>query len=170
MDCNLIVSFSAIFIAVATLAVTIWQGIITRKHNILSVKPIPDILISNFENRIAVTIENKGTGALIIKSFRAYCGNESKSNIIDWMPILPNGIYWSNWLRDFEGSALKPLESKVLLEFTLDHKNNNQAEARDIIRKSLSKISVEFEYTDVYNNKMNFPLHFLSSTFGKYNK
>jgi hypothetical protein len=170
MDSNFIVSISAIFIALASLAVTIWQGIITRKHNILSVKPIPDILISNFENKIAVTLENKGTGALIIKSFRAYCGNESKSNIIDWMPILDDGIYWSNWLRDFEGSALKPLESKVLLEFTLDDHDKKQTEARDIIRKSLSKISIEIEYTDIYNTKMFFPLHFLSSTFGKYYK
>lgn len=170
MDSNFIVSISAIFIALASLAVTIWQGIITRKHNILSVKPIPDILISNFENRIAVSLENKGTGALIIKSFKAYCGKESKSNIIDWMPILPNGIFWANWLRDFEGSALKPLESIVLLEYTLDHRDKKHTEARDIIRKSLSKISIEFEYTDVYNTKMFFPLHFLSSTFGKYNK
>jgi hypothetical protein len=166
MESNFILSLSAIFIALASLVATIWQAKITREHNILSVKPIPDILTSNFENRIAVTLENNGTGPLIIKKFEAIVSNKSKSNIIDWMPNLPEGIYWSNWLKDFEGCAIKPFESKLLLEYKLDIQDKEQTKARDIVREALSKISIEFEYTDIYNTKMHFPLHFLSSAFG----
>jgi hypothetical protein len=169
MDSNFIVSLSAIIIALASLAVTIWQGIITRNHNILSVKPIPDILTSNFENRIAVTLENNGTGPLIIKTFKAIIDNKSKSNVIDLMPNLPEGFYWSNWLRNFEGSAIKPFESKLLLEYSLDHSDKKQAEVRDIIREALSKMSIEFEYADIYNTKMYFPIRFLLSSFGSKN-
>ena len=108
---NIILSISAIVIALASLIVTIWQGIITRKHNILSVKPLPDILTSNYENRLAVTLENNGTGPLIIKDFRAFIDDRSRSNIIDWMPKLPEGHYWSAWLRNFNDCAIKPFES-----------------------------------------------------------
>jgi hypothetical protein len=166
MDNNFIVSICAIIIALASLVVTIWQGIITRTHNKLSVKPIPDILTSNFENRIAVIIENNGTGPLIIKTFRALVGNKSKSNVIDWMPIIPEGYYWSNWLRNFEDCAIKPFESKLLLEFKLNEKDDKQCKIRDDIRNSLSKMSIEFEYTDIYNTKMYFPTRFLASAFG----
>jgi hypothetical protein len=163
MDNNFIVSVCAIIIALASLGVAIWQGRVTRKHNILSVKPLPDILTSNFENRIAVTLENNGTGPLIIKKFRAYLGNESKSNIIDWMPNLPNGYYWSNWLKNFDECAIKPYDSKILLEFKLELEDKYKTEIRDNIRKALSKVSIEFEYTDIYDNNMMFPLHFLTA-------
>jgi hypothetical protein len=151
MDNNIIVSISAIIIALASLVATIWQGKITRKHNILSVKPIPDILTSDFEDKIAVTLENNGTGPLIIKTFKAIISDKSKSNVIDWMPNLPDGYYWSNWLRDFEGCAIKPFESKVLLEFKLNNEDEKQREIRDDIRRALSKVSIKFEYTDIYN-------------------
>ncbi|PJB00213.1 MAG: hypothetical protein CO128_01155 [Ignavibacteriales bacterium CG_4_9_14_3_um_filter_30_11] len=59
MDNNFIVSICAIIIALASLAVTIWQGVIIRKHNILSVKPIPDILTSNFEDCAIKPFESK---------------------------------------------------------------------------------------------------------------
>ena len=165
MESNFIVAISAITIALASLIVTIWQGIVTRKHNILSVKPIPDILTSNFENKIAVTLENNGTGPLIIKTFRAIVGEEIKSNLVDWMPDIPAGYYWSNWLRNFEGCAIKPFESKLLLEFKLDENDNRQAEIRDNIRNALTKMSIEFEYTDIYNTIMIFPTRSLSSAF-----
>ena len=103
MHSELICSICAILIALTSLAVAIWHGSITRKHNILSVKPLPDILVSNYRNRIAISIENNGIGPLIIKNFRAYVGDESKSNLIDWMPHVPDGCDLSyHWLRDFE--------------------------------------------------------------------
>ena len=136
-----------------------------RKHNTLSVKPIPDILTSNFENKIAVTLENNGTGPLIIKTFKAFLGNMTKSNMIDLMPDMPVGYYWSDWLRNFEDCAIRPMESKILLEFNLDLNDERQREIRDNIRRTLSEVSIEFEYTDIYNTKMNFALRFLSSGF-----
>ncbi|MCK9426465.1 MAG: hypothetical protein M0Q21_10540 [Ignavibacteriaceae bacterium] len=169
MDNNTIIAMSSVIIALAALVATIWQGLITQKHNRLSVKPIGDILANNFEDKIEVILENKGTGPLIMKSFRAIVGNESKSNVIDWMPNLPEGFRWSNFLKDFEGSAFKPFESNILVEFSLDLRDEKRIEIRDNIREALSKICIEFEYTDIYNNKMYFPLHCLSNVFGNDN-
>jgi hypothetical protein len=167
MDSNTIIAISSVIIALLALVTTIWQGLITRKHNCLSVKPIGDILANNFEDKIEVILENKGTGPLILKSFRAIVGYESKSNLIDWMPNLPDGFHWSNWLKDFEGSALKPFESISLLEFTLNFREEKQRVIRNNIRNSLTKVCIEFEYTDIYNNKFYFPLHCLTNVFGK---
>ena len=38
-----------------------------------------------------------------------------------------------------------------------------QRNIRDNIRKALSKIRVEFDYTDIYGNEKYFPIHLLSS-------
>jgi len=66
-------------------------------------------------------------------------------------------------------AAFKSFESSILVEFSLDLGDEKQREVRDNIRKALSKICIELEYTDIYNNKMCFPLHCLSNVFGKVN-
>jgi hypothetical protein len=154
---NITVSICAAIIALLSLFATIWQCFVTRRHNILSVRPIPDVVVSNCDGRVAVSIENNGIGPLLMKNFKAVLGNEHKNNIIDWMPALPKEIYWSKWLRSFENSTIKPSDSIVLLEFKLDPENEEHVKTRNMIKQALSDLSIEFEYTDIYENKMYLP-------------
>ncbi len=157
--------FVSLFIAFISILLTAFILYENYKHNRLSVKPIPDLFASNFVNRITVSLENKGIGPYIIKSFRVIKGNEIKSNIIEWMPVLPDGIYYSNFLKDFEGTAVKPSESIILFEFILKSSDERQLVLLDTIRNILSEIGIEFDYTDIYERKMTFPLHFLSNVY-----
>lgn len=60
-------SIGAILVSFCALGLTIWQGILTRKHNILSVKPYLDITWSNIEaERLACTLENNGIGTAFL--------------------------------------------------------------------------------------------------------
>jgi hypothetical protein len=81
------------------------------------------------------------------------------------MPVLPDGIYYSNFLKDFEGTAVKPSESIILFEFILKSSDERQLVLLDTIRNILSEIGIEFDYTDIYERKMTFPQHFLSNVY-----
>jgi hypothetical protein len=141
---------------------TVFTLRIHRRHNQLSVKPLGDFYLSNFESKLAVTIENRGNGPLIIKSFQAVRDGISKPNLLDWMPQLPPGILWSNYAKDLEGTALRPSESVPLIEFSLDTQNREHTAQRDRIRQSLAKITVELHYTDIYDNEFSTPQQSLS--------
>lgn len=151
----IIIGFLSILLAFLTFR-------LNKKHQRLSVIPIGDISTWNYENKLSVLLENNGIGPLIITSFRATINGVSKNNIIDLMPQLPKGIYWSNYFENFEGSAIKPSESIILLEFSLNMKNRKESEFRDLIRRTLSEIVVEFNYTDIYGNPKKYLKHSLS--------
>lgn len=78
MDINLITAISATVIALIALYVSIWQGIVNRDHNRLSVKPVLHFSSGELcEEDSEVTtyyihIENRGLGPAIIKSFKVY--------------------------------------------------------------------------------------------------
>ena len=156
----ILVGFLSIMLTVLTLRTN-------RRHNQLSVKPIADISASDFENKLSVTLDNRGNGPLIIQAFRAVKNGVSKSSLIDWMPDLPPGLFWTNFTKNIEGCALRPSESIPLIEFSLDMKNRTHREARDLIRRALADITLELDYRDIYDNPFKFPQHSLS-WFGRH--
>jgi hypothetical protein len=55
------------FVALLALFVSVWQGYITRKHNILSVRPHVEITYNSLFDDYSVEISNNGLGAAIVK-------------------------------------------------------------------------------------------------------
>jgi hypothetical protein len=120
------------------------------------------MIAQDYEDNLCIKLENKGNGPLIIKAFRAIKKGQIKSTLIEWMPSLPEGIYWSNFHYNFEDTAIRPSESLILIELSIDINNKQQRKLRDIIRKELSQIDVELDYTDMYNQPELFPRHSLN--------
>jgi hypothetical protein len=125
-----------------------------RHHNRISVRPIANFSISDYENKLSVSIENRGTGPLIIDSFIAECEGQTKTSLIEWMPALPKGVFWSTFFQHLDGFAILPEKSINLLEFSPDMKNRTHSKCRDQIRKALSKITVKINYSDIYGMPM----------------
>lgn len=72
MDANLVVSISAVAVAVIALATTIWQGAVTRQHNKLSVKPhlvIDHVQYDGVTDKLI--LRNNGLGPAIIVNLTA---------------------------------------------------------------------------------------------------
>ncbi len=149
-------SLLAILIGFLSIVLTFWTLWTNRKHHRLSVRPLADIDASDYEDRLAVTLTNRGSGPMVIKTFHAIRGKETKPNLIDWMPPLPKGIFWSNFYKNLEDAPLRPSDSILLIEFTLDLRDARQCEARDAIRRALAAIAVGVDYVDIYNAKMHF--------------
>jgi hypothetical protein len=155
-------SLLAISIGFLSIILTYLTLQMNRKHQRLSVKPIADITPHDFAENISVTLDNKGNGPLIIKTFRATKNHNSTSNLIDWMPALPNNLSWFTFQKNFEGTALRPGESLVLIKLKINKKNKQEIKFRDDVRRSLSELEVELEYSDIYGAQMCFPKYKLS--------
>jgi hypothetical protein len=71
LDNEFIISLSAIVIAISSLAVSIWQGFVSRRHNRLSVTPLLaiDFKFTSDACLNGIYIKNTGLGPAIIKSF-----------------------------------------------------------------------------------------------------
>lgn len=124
----------------------------SRKHNRLSVKPIAYILPQDYEDKICVILQNKGTGPLISTNidFKNEKTNKSEKSLINHMPSLKNNYHWRNFSKA-QKFILSPNESKILLELDGKLDDKDFIENRDLIRKELANIIVNIKYTSVYN-------------------
>ena len=128
---------------------------IQRRHNRLSVKPIAIVSVADYENELAVRLQNKGTGPLIIKklSFTDQNGRTEKA-IIDFCGSGFKNMVWGTFVADIEGWAILPNETKTLIELNGDSADKEFVRVRDKARKVLAQIQVELLYKDIYENDM----------------
>ncbi len=158
--CALIISFISLTLAIIT-------SIQNRKNNRLGVRPLAYILPPDYEDRIAVIIQNKGTGPLISTEIK-FIGenNVEKKYLIDFMPNLNEGYYWSTFTKGSK-VVLRPSEEKILLEFKGDVNDPSFIKQRDEIRKALSKVEVKMKYTSIFNEFVPFKLNYKLTWFGR---
>lgn len=126
-----------------------------RKHNRLSVKPIAIISAGDYLNKLAVCLQNKGTGPLIIKniSFVDQSGRKEKS-IIDFFDSEFRDVVWSTFMSDIDGWAILPDETKTLIELDGDPTDQDFLFVRKRVRSVLASIQVDLLYQDIYENDM----------------
>lgn len=144
----LIVSIVSIFIGAIALK-------IQRTHNRKSVKPIGNIMFSDYENNLAVNIKNSGVGPLIIKNLKVKNKNkEIKNNIIDFMPPHPPDLPWSNYFANPIDFVIPPGEKLNLIKLSTEDITELFATFRDDVRRALMDLSIELEYKDIYDKTM----------------
>ncbi len=161
------IALGAIFISLISLVLAVLTAFQNRKNNRLSVRPIAYILPPDYEDRIAVIIQNKGTGPLITQELK-FIGenNEEKNNLIDFMPNLKKGYYWTTFSKASK-IILIPSEEIILLEFKGDITDEDFIEQRDEIREALSKVVMKIKYTSIFNEFRPFELNYRLIWFGR---
>ncbi len=138
-----------------------------RRHNVLSVTPIPHVSVGDYENRITVKIRNDGTGPLIVKRVSVGDGNQVENALIDWMPALPDGMYWTTFVGEMSNRSIAQGREVTLLELEGDASDPIFASVRDVVRVSLAPLTVHVEYTDVYQSPLQ-PCQKELSWFGRH--
>lgn len=128
---------------------------VQHQHNILSIKPIAIFSVGDYENQLAVHLQNKGVGPLIIKklSFVNEKGRRENS-IIDLFGTEFENVVWDTFVDDIDGWAVLPNESKTLIRLNGDPSDQEFCLMRNKVRKVLSTIQAELIYLDIYGNKM----------------
>lgn len=148
---DIVISIISIVVAACSIIISLIFGLSQRRHNRNSVRPIAEIRTGNYYGHIFVNLENRGTGPLIIKKLICRNATEEKTNLIDFMNDLPISFvtYKSGVLN---GSTIAINKEFVLIE--LKYTNFNKCEA-DEVKRRLSDITIEVEYTDIYGTKFD---------------
>ena len=152
---NVVIALLALIVAATSIFLT-WRSLKGQeRHNRLSVTPMPQIAVGDYENSLFVRIDNNGPGPLIIKDLEVLGGVKKAGDIISLMPALPSGMAWRDYVSGLAGRAIEQGSSLVLISLSGDPEEKSFSDARDICRLSLAKLTVRLTYTDVYGSSFD---------------
>ena len=152
---NAIAAVASALVALIALFVSLYALHIQRRHNILSIRPIPEVTVADFENSLRVKLRNNGPGPMTIVSFKVFKGNEVKDSVIEWMPTLPPNRPWNHFAMALEQSTIQSNGVVPLVELTAGEDETNFPNWRDLTRAELSKLRVVVYYTDIYESNLS---------------
>ena len=141
-DASVVIALAAFIISVVSLYVSHAALKIQRRHNVLSVKPFPMVSVADYEDRLTVKILNNGSGPLIIKSVQVKKESQVHESLVNFMPSLPDGMYWATFVGSVKNRSLLPGNEIKLLELTGNHTERKFEKTRDDCRAALSQLTV----------------------------
>ncbi|GGQ13875.1 hypothetical protein [Shewanella litoralis] len=152
LTAEIIIAISSILIALCALVTTIWQGMITRKHNKLSVRPIISVyVIVSGDNTLGLKIVNQGLGpAIITSAFIKKNGFQFRLDDRKYLSLFPEltDNHFQFGLGGMQGS-LVPLQPHWLISTEV----HNDLNIKKSLVSALNKIELEFEYESIYRDK-----------------
>ena len=152
----IIAGMALILSSISTIAAVI-AVFLQRSHNRRSVRPLADILLSDYENRLAVAVLNNGMGPLLIECLEVSLdGKVQNKDVIDLMPKTPPNIDWWTFVKNLSGRVLSPGERRVVIELRGDESDSNFILFRDKVRNALTSLHLKLRYKDVYGKQMPF--------------
>ena len=138
-------------IAVCALSLTVWQFVVQRKHNRVSVRPhitrATDTSWNNGDASLKVSITNNGLGPAIIKDFKVFYKNaecEPEIAIKEALGELQKNCQFGTMGED---SALAQGESKVLLNVRFKTQHPSQIE---LVRAKIDTMDFYISYKSAY--------------------
>jgi hypothetical protein len=149
------IAFASVFIALLVFGFTVWQGMQTRKHNQLSVKPFLDFLwVNNHEKGIKCEISNLGVGPAFLSKVDFFVDGKE-------LQIKDRGDYKSLFelldLNEVLGqvsvqhiqpnSALSIGQTNELLMFC---DSSVSKDDYDLIASKLRRLTIKVEYKCIY--------------------
>lgn len=141
-------SICAVLVSIVSIVFTVYYSKKQNEHNRNSVRPISAIMVKDYENLISVSIENVGTGPLLITNLRIQKAHLTEKDLISLMPNIDQN--WRTFSSSIDGWTI-PVGGKVtLLEL---QPQNDSVKAQ--IRKELSNCTVYLDYTDIYSTKFH---------------
>jgi hypothetical protein len=161
-------AFLALLVSAIAVGISVWALRTERKHNELSVRPLAEITVADYEHSLRVRLRNHGIGPMIVTAITVSDGTGAKPTLLDWMPALPRGRPWSNFTGAVDDRTLAPGSELILLELTEYEGERGFAECRELIRSALAPLTVNVEYTNIYNTVMP-PRQKELSWFGRHN-
>jgi len=148
---------SALFVSICSLVLTVTNLAMQRAHNRKNVIPIAYITVGDYENHTFVRLRNYGIGPMLIEKViivQKGMRDETKSTLIECMPVLPGGYYWKDFVEEVTNRAVPANGEITLVEFEGDLSDEKYIELRKNVRSVLANLSVTVEYRNVYGQKM----------------
>ncbi|ELP5715284.1 hypothetical protein H4F75_10275 [Enterobacter asburiae] len=144
---ELIVSFCAMITSVISLFIAYKAQVHQQKHNQLSVKPLAEFLIGDYEDVIFIKIKNQGTGPLIVKEFLTQDSSNSYDRIMDAISEIKLNILWERFTDNIDGRIIAVDKELILLQASFEA---SEKRLQKIIRSELSLLELNLTYNDIY--------------------
>lgn len=155
MNTDKIIASSAMIISICALSVSIWQGMVAREHNRLSVKP--NLLITPYleghGGKNGIYLSNDGLGPGIITHASITINNKDYDLSKNPWPAVFNDIniksdcFALSWAPS--GATLKASEEKALIQTTRAELDGCYFETKKLITDY--KIKINIDYKSIYN-------------------
>jgi hypothetical protein len=150
---GVVIAFLAFITSVLSVIFT-WRTLRhQRRHNRMSVLPIPYITVGDYDNTVYVKIRNTGTGPLIINSLSVLGGQFPSEPLEKNMPQLEAGVDWTDHSGPSNGRSIAVGGEMILIELYSSDVGENFRKSRDLIRDALGNLSLSLNYSDVYGSK-----------------
>lgn len=148
--------YATIFIAVLSLLITVQSLRDNRKHNRNSLKPIINVIPYDYSNCILIELVNEGVGTAIINNIVVEKNeHEKKESVYHWMPTLPEGISYNNYLTRSKDIPMRAGKIIQILEIRNDELKTTQRQFREQMRGVLRQLTIRINFTDVYGSKFH---------------
>lgn len=131
------IDVAALVVAACALVVTVWQGVVTRKHNRLSVTPVLTLYRREIDGLI--TVKNNGIGPALIISHEVYFRGEPLEDD-SFQNALPHLVDSGHLLP---GAAIAPGD-EVMLFKSATYVDNSHVEV-------LQALNFRIKYKSIYN-------------------
>ncbi|WP_428925684.1 hypothetical protein [Marinibacterium sp. SX1] len=154
-----VIALCAIVVAVASLYVACRANLLQWRHNQLSVQPDVSLGCGDYENYLYICLENRGLGPSKVGELQVRSASKlmDQDDIWKFVPALPDGVAWNDYIGKIQGRSLPAGESVMVLELK-DDRFKSWREFEDYkwkFRKSLSDVSYELTYSDIYGRQFS---------------
>lgn len=156
MTADTVTAICALIVAAVAVGVSVWHGIMTRKHNRLSVKPFLEITLECVdETPIYIAVRSKGIGPAVLKSI-SLCVNKkqvhdgSRNGIDDTVKALGLGNHKYEATAVVGPNHLAPGEHWELIRFP---GTENDGIQHANVLAALTQLEVAIEYTSIYGEE-----------------
>ena len=147
-----IVSLAAIVIAIASIVVTVWQGMETRRHNRLSVRPKLEIIFESGHDSFGYVLMNNGLGPATITGIELFIdGKQMQETGFSGYDELFEKLGMKNrkitHTGIYPGKTIKTNERQNIFKFYLTEKDDLDT----LLPKIYSRIKIEIKYQSMYD-------------------
>jgi hypothetical protein len=152
-----ITAVAALFVSAVSIILAIFNMTTQRTHNRKSLMPIAHVRLGDYENRIFVRLHNDGVGPMLIDRIvvtRRGTRKPKQASLVEFMPALPPGVFWTTFVTDLSGWALSADKDIVLLLLEGDPADPAFVAARQGVREVLSCLKLVIYYRDIYGSRM----------------
>lgn len=156
-DTNTIVSFSAIIVSIASIFIATWQGMETRRHNRLSVRPKLDFSFEVGKNGFGYSILNQGLGPAIITEAKIFLDGEEfipQRSHFGWALALQDTLQLMNMTLDAlplsKGVTIRAGQPYTIIELYEQGEKDLTIDPKMIYRRLAFKINYESMYGESF--------------------
>ena len=151
-----VVSFSAIVVAIASIVVTVWQGIEMRKHNRLSVRPRLEITYEVNKKGFGYVLKNNGLGPAVVTSKKFFVdGKEVQEDGFSGYDVFIEKLGLKNrqvvYTGIFPGKTITAGAKLDIIRFFWKEGETVDSLLQTLLPQVYNRISLEIGYKSMYN-------------------